>query len=59
MKKIILTLLALVAVYTTADARKVKGSVISGEEKLSGVIVTDGTNFTQTKRFRGDSTETQ
>ena len=50
MKKIILTLLALVAVYTTADARKVKGSVISGEEKLSGVIVTDGTNFTQTKK---------
>lgn len=43
-------LLALGAVCVSADARKVKGSVVSGEGKLSGVIVTDGTNFTQTKK---------
>lgn len=33
---------------TNADARKVSGSVTCGEEKLAGVIVTDGVNFTQT-----------
>ena len=33
-----------------AQARKVSGSVVSGEEKLSGVIVTDGKNFTVTKK---------
>ena len=43
-------LLALGAVCFSADARKVSGSVVSGEEKLSGVIVTDGTNFTQTSK---------
>ena len=42
-------LLAFGAASIAADARKVTGSVISGDEKLSGVIVTDGTNFTQTK----------
>ena len=33
-----------------ADARKVTGSVTCGDEKLSGVIVTDGRNFTTTKK---------
>ncbi len=33
-----------------AEARKVSGTVKSGDEKLSGVIVTDGKNFTQTKK---------
>ena len=50
MKRLLLILLAFGAVSVAADARKVKGSVVSGEEKLSGVIVTDGTNFTQTKK---------
>ena len=50
MKKILLTLLAFGAVCFCAEARKVSGNVISGEEKLSGVIVTDGTNFTQTNK---------
>ena len=50
MKKIVLLLLAMGAISLSAEARKVKGSVVSGEEKLSGVIVTDGTNFTQTKK---------
>ena len=49
MKKMFLMLLAMGAVCIAADARKVTGSVVSGEEKLAGVIVTDGTNFTQTK----------
>ncbi len=50
MKKLFLMLLAFGAVAVSADARKVKGSVVSGDEKLSGVIVTDGTNFTKTKK---------
>ena len=50
MKKIFLVLLAFATAAVAADARKVKGSVVSGEEKLAGVIVTDGTNFTQTKK---------
>lgn len=50
MKKIILVLLAMGVFGMTAEARKVKGTVISGEEKLEGVIVTDGENFTQTKK---------
>ena len=48
MKKILLTLLAFGAVCFCVEARKVSGNVISGEEKLSGVIVTAGTNFTPT-----------
>ena len=50
MKKILMILLAAVALNTTAQARKVTGKVVSGGEKLSGVIVTDGTSFTQTKK---------
>ena len=33
-----------------ASARTVKGKVVCGKEKLSNVIVTDGYNFTKTKR---------
>ena len=43
-------LLTFGAVCLSAEARKVTGSVVSGEEKLSGVIVTDGKNFTQTNK---------
>ena len=50
MKKILFMLLAFGALCFSAEARKVSGNVISGEEKLSGVIVTDGTNFTQTNK---------
>ena len=49
MRKILAFILALAAVSSVADARKVTGTVMCGEEKLSGVIVTDGRNFTQTK----------
>ncbi len=50
MKKIILAAIALMMACGHADARKVSGIVTSGEEKLGGVIVTDGKNFTQTKK---------
>ena len=49
MKRILFLLLSLVIASNAAFARKVSGIVTSGEEKLSGVIVTDGQNFTQTK----------
>ena len=49
MRKIFAFILALAAVSSVADARKVTGTVMCGEEKLSGVIVTDGRDFTQTK----------
>ena len=50
MKKIILTIMALAAICGAADARKVTGQVVSGKEKLSGVVVSDGENFTKTKK---------
>ena len=50
MKKIIAFAAALLMFCSFAQARKVTGKVISGKEKLSGVIVTDGTNFTKTKK---------
>jgi len=48
MKRILLSLFVIGAVGVSVDARKVSGSVICGDEKLSGVTVTDGYNFTQT-----------
>ena len=50
MKKIILTIMAMAAICSAADARKVTGQVVSGKEKLSGVVVSDGENFTKTKK---------
>lgn len=50
MKKIIAFAAALLVFCSFAQARKVTGKVISGKEKLSGVIVTDGTSFTKTKK---------
>ena len=50
MKKIFAIALAFMMFGSLAQARKVSGSVISGEEKLPGVIVTDGKNFTVTKK---------
>ena len=50
MKRILITVLSIAIFFNLAEARKVKGTVTCGEEKLSGVIVTDGTNFTQTKK---------
>ncbi len=41
---------ALLLISSAAQARKVTGIIKSGEEKLEGVIVTDGKNFTQTKK---------
>ena len=49
MKKILFIIL-LLQLCLGSEARVVKGVVRSGEKKLSGVVVTDGMNFTQTKR---------
>ncbi|MBO5419307.1 MAG: calcineurin-like phosphoesterase C-terminal domain-containing protein [Bacteroidales bacterium] len=50
MKKIFAIAMAFMMFGGIAEARKVSGSVVSGEEKLAGVIVTDGKNFTTTKK---------
>ncbi len=50
MKKALLISAALLMLCSHAEARKVSGTVKSGDEKLAGVIVTDGKNFTQTKK---------
>ena len=50
MKRIFAVLLACMAVCGIMEARKVSGIVKSADEKLSGVIITDGVNFTQTKK---------
>ena len=49
-KGIFFLLLSTFLFCNVADARKVSGTVMCGEEKLSDVIVTDGKNFTQTKK---------
>ena len=49
MKKFYFALL-LLALCGNAFARNVSGSVVCGQEKLSGVVVTDGKNFTQTDK---------
>lgn len=49
MKKLLVVILALAALCHAADARKVKGSVRCGTQKLRGVIVTDGQDFTVTR----------
>ena len=43
-------MLAVAFMCNVAQARKVTGTVQCGKEKLSGVIVTDGKNFTETKK---------
>lgn len=55
MKKIVCVIAALAVLAGVADARKVKGSVASGEKLLEGVVVTDGSNFTATN-FKGQFT---
>ncbi len=50
MKRILAISTVLLMLCSYAEARKVSGTVKSGDEKLSGVIVTDGKNFTQTKK---------
>ncbi len=51
MKRILLISLSILLTCTFAEARKVSGTVKSGEQKLSGVIVTDGKSFTKTNKF--------
>ncbi len=48
MKKLLYTLICLTLMAFPVDAKKVKGSVKSGEAPLSGVIVSDGYRFTTT-----------
>ncbi len=50
MKRIIAASAALLMLCINTEARKVSGTVASGETKLSGVIVTDGKNFAQTNK---------
>lgn len=50
MKKIFTFILVLVLSCGVSDARKVSGTVTCGETGLSGVLVTDGQTFTQTKK---------
>ncbi len=50
MKKIFLSMLMFLSVFVVADARKVSGKVHCDGQSLSGVLVTDGTNFTVTKK---------
>ena len=44
------TIVLIFAVFVVSHARIVKGSVVSGNEKLSGVLVTDGVRFTRTDK---------
>lgn len=50
MKRFLIVILTFALVCNAAQARKVTGTVQSGKEKLSGVIVTDGKNFTETRK---------
>ena len=49
MKKFYFLTIALCTLCVAAQARVVTGSVKCANKKLSGVIVTDGKSFTQTK----------
>lgn len=49
MRKLFLSMLVFLSVFAVADARKVSGRVHCEGQNLSGVLVTDGTNFTVTK----------
>lgn len=42
--------LTIIIFCTSSQARTITGKVVSGKEQLSGVIITDGTNFTRTKK---------
>ena len=50
MKKFLAFTAALLMLCSAAEARKVTGKVVSGKEKIAGVIVTDGEHFTKTKK---------
>ena len=50
MKKTVVIISLLFLAFLASEARTVTGKVISGKKKLSGVVVTDGKNFTQTRR---------
>ena len=50
MKRIFALYMALTLVCGVSEARKASGVVTSGKERLAGVIVTDGKNFTSTDR---------
>jgi len=50
MRKILMFVAILSGMCLSVEARPVKGTVRSGKERLAGVIVTDGVNFTATRR---------
>ena len=50
LKKVLPFIFILEVMCLSVEARPVKGTVKSGKERLAGVIVTDGVNFTATRR---------
>ena len=50
LKKVLPFILVLAGMCLSVEARPVKGTVKSGKERLAGVIVTDGVNFTATRK---------
>ena len=50
MKRYLLSFMILLLASQVSEARIVDGAVTCGRKKLSGVVVTDGKNFTQTGR---------
>ena len=50
MRHLGIILLTFISLCTVSQAKTVTGKVVSGKEQLSGVIITDGTNFTRTKK---------
>ena len=50
MKKILFLSVILATLASNLEARVVSGSVVSGKQKLAGVVVSDGTNFTKTSK---------
>lgn len=50
MRQIFWILIASLLICTVSEAKVVKGIVTCGENKLSGVVVTDGKKFTRTRK---------
>ena len=48
MKKLVSSVMLLLLLCGAVQAKKIKGKVVCGSERLSGVVVTDGRNFTRT-----------
>lgn len=49
MKRLFTAIAMMLVISSASEAKKISGTVKCGKEKLSNVIVTDGTSFTKTK----------